>query len=41
LAAEDRDGAGAGAVGAGLAVFQNIGEEIEILLHGGRLKIQD
>ena len=35
LAAEDREGAGAGAVGAFFAMLKDIPEEVEVLLHGG------
>ena len=35
LAAEDREGAGAGAVGALFAVVEDVVEEVEVLAHGG------
>ncbi len=38
LAAEDREGAGAGAVGAFFAVLKDVPEEVEVLLHGGRVE---
>lgn len=41
LATENREGAGAGAVGAFLAVPEDVPKEVEVLLHGLRMARDD